>query len=409
MMKKKKLMILGAGPGQVPLIRKAGRMGIYVITVDYLPENIGHEFSDRYVNCSTVDCDCVLKSAMDLRIDGIITFASDVATSTVGYVAEACGLPGGYRSVSKIMSHKHLFRQFQLENGLDHPRFLVGRNWTGIAGKLDVLNPPIVFKPADTSGSRGMTRIDTIRIQACETAFRYARNYSRSGTVCVEELIEGEDVSGDGLMVNGNLHAVITCKFKRGFMPIGHAVPAAISRADQQRICREISDHCRALNYRTGPLDFDVRISDSRVTVLEMSPRLGGNGIPAIIEHGTGFDLTTAAIRFALGETVAVPEPLEVVTGCASWIFGSDRDGRFAESTSLNELKRKAPHVFDYAVHLRPGDRVSAFRHSGNALGYVLFDCPDQSKYSEIVSDLNRFLRIGIEEQDPVESKDIPR
>lgn len=76
----KKLMILGAGVSQLDAIRKAVELGFYVITVDYLPDNIGHKFSHQFVNCSTVDKEGILKIARDLSIDGIVTFASDVAT-----------------------------------------------------------------------------------------------------------------------------------------------------------------------------------------------------------------------------------------------------------------------------------------------------------------------------------------
>ncbi|MBL7086352.1 MAG: hypothetical protein ISS28_04565, partial [Candidatus Cloacimonetes bacterium] len=128
----KKIMILGAGYNQLPAIKKAVELGLYVITVDYLPDNIGHKYSHRYVNCSTTDRECVLKYATELKIDGIMTLASDVATTTVAYVAEKLGINGSGYEIAKIMSNKSLFRSFQKKNKLAHPGFIYGKDYLKI-------------------------------------------------------------------------------------------------------------------------------------------------------------------------------------------------------------------------------------------------------------------------------------
>jgi biotin carboxylase len=401
MSKLKKIMILGASPSQIPIIKKAVDLGVYVITVDYLPGNIGHTFSHEFVNCSTVDRECVYLAAVQREINGIVTFASDVATPSVGFVAEQCRLPGGNEKIATIMSNKILFRTFQKEAQIDHPAHVTGQSWLDVSDQLSTLKPPLLFKPSDTSGSRGITRTDTTTNDLCRPAFEYARQFSRVGSVCVEEYIEGDDISGDGLLLNGVLHAVVTHKLKQNFMPVGHAVPATISQADQERVMCEVEKHCKALGYTDGPLDFDVRVSKDRIVALEMSPRLGGNGIPAIIERGTGFDITSATLRLAMGEKIDVPD-LTVKHPCGSWIFGSEYSGKLTNIATLDEMKAAEPIVFEYRVNSSIGEVVSKFVHSGNGLGYALFDCPDGAKYCDIINRLKFALKLKVDSVEKV-------
>lgn len=396
MNKQKKLMILGASGGQLPLIQRAVELGHYVITVDYLPENVGHQFSHQYVNCSTVDQTGVLQFAQDLRIDGITTIASDVATATVGFVTERMALSGCPAWIANIMSNKASFRRFQHETGLNSPGFVTGEQFDQLASSLLNLTPPLMFKPVDTSGSRGVSRVDLVDHTQSKQAFDYARRFGRSKVVCVEEFINGTDVSGDGFLVNGQLYAVITQKHKQGYIPTGHSLPTNLSEADQIRVLDEVATTCRALSYTYGPVDFDVKVSPERVVVIEMSPRLGGNGIPKLIRRATGVDLVQETIQFALGEPNALSGQLGVVQRCGSWVFGSRQAGRLLHVAAPDVIRRLVPEVFDYEFSYQIGEELPIFEHSGNSLGYALFDCPANSSYCDVVERLRSAMQIKI-------------
>lgn len=393
---KKKLMILGAGPSQLPAIKKAVELGFYVITVDYFPGNLGHRYSHQYVNCSTVNQEGILKVARELNIDGIMTFASDVSTPTVSYVAEHLGVPGGPALVAETMSNKAKFRMFQQDQGLDSPGFVVGQCLKNIQDEIEALSPPLMFKPVDTSGSRGISSVGDKNYNTLSMAFDHAQSFSRSKLVCVEEFVPGTDVSGDGFLVDGQLFAVITRKYKRGFVPIGHSVPTNISEEKQARVLAEVSATCRKLGYTDGPLDFDVRVSSERTVILEMSPRLGGNGIPMLITRATDVDLIGATLFFALGHSVALPPEPEFVRSCASWVFGSNHTGRLEAIASEADLRATVPEVFEYVVHYKTGEEIPQFVHSGNSLGYVLFDFPLGSSYQAMVDRIWSALRFNV-------------
>ena len=118
----KRVLMLGGSNFQIPIIKKAKEMGLYVITCDYLPDNPGHKFSDEYHNVSTTDKEGVLELAKSLNIDGIVCYASDVSAPTAAYVAEKMKLPSQPYNSVYLLTHKDLFRKFLKENGFNVPK-----------------------------------------------------------------------------------------------------------------------------------------------------------------------------------------------------------------------------------------------------------------------------------------------
>lgn len=394
-----KLMILGAGPGQLPMIERAVELGCHVITVDNLPENCGHKRAQQQVHCSTTDKEGVLRAARELQIQGIVTFASDVATPTVAYVAQHLGLAGCGTEVAAITSNKANFKHFQKNNALNHPAFGTVTNPVHLGPDILQISPPLIVKPVDSSGSRGVVRVDTLDTKVFEEALVYAQNFSRSGEVVVESFLEGGDVSGDGFLINGQLFAVITQKYKQGFIPIGHGLPTNLPAALQELIVAEVSKTCALLGYRDGPIDFDVIVNDHQAVVVEMSPRLGGNGIPQLVEHYCGIDFIELSIRQALGMPNTLPDRKKPLRPCASWIIGSPCSGKLEFAATETEMRARVPQIFYYQFNYQINDSILRFEHSGNGLGYVLFEIPPNQNYSAMVQQLTTALNLTLAEQ----------
>lgn len=392
-------MLLGAGPFQVPGIRKASALGYRVITVDYLPDNPGHHYSSRYINCSTVDKQCVLQAAREFQVEGICTFSSDVAVPTVGYVCDQIGLPGVSRYAAEVMATKHRFREFLRDNEMYYPGFVFGTRIEDIIGRLDELRFPVVMKPVDTSGSRGVILVQEKDVAALRSAFEYSQQYSRSLTVCVEEFIEGTEVGGDGILINGHFEFIaITRKHMHGFVVAGHQLPAAISPADRLRIVSTLEQCCQALGYLDGPLNFDVMVNPRCITIIEMSARNGGNGLPQVISRGTGVDVEENSIRLAMGEPVDVVACGNTINGCGSCVFGSPASGILRSIATADSIIAEIPEVYDVYYALQAGDRVARFDDNSRMIGYALFDCPEAEDYASITTALEKALGVDVEE-----------
>jgi biotin carboxylase len=397
----KKLMVLGAGPFQIAGIRKAVELGHYVISVDNVPDNLGHRYAHRSLSCSTTHREELAEMAAALAIDGICTFSSDVAVPSVGYLCDRLDLPGVSRATAERMSAKHRFREAQMRAGLPHPAFMVANAPAQLRSLRDRLRFPLVFKPVDASGSRGVRLVPEPSAEEVASAFAYARSFSSSGSVCIEEFVPGREVGGDAVLIDGEIaFAAITEKHFQGFVVTGHNLPAMLSDDDRRRIRGAVEECARAVGYTRGPLNFDVKISPECLVVLEMSARNGGNGIPAIIYRATGVDVEKAAIQFALGEPVVLPPGVDadrlVRRGAASLVFGSRMDGTLRHINDLEQVRELVPELFELNVAVPVGGRVSPFEHNGNLVGCALFDCEDRDRYADIAARIEAALEMRV-------------
>jgi len=368
----KTLMILGAGAFQVAAIRKAAALGHRVVTVDYTPANIGHRYSHASVDASTTDPGAVLAAARAHEIDGIVTMASDVALPSVVHVAEALGLPGPPRELVEVATRKNRFRPLQERLGLGGPAFVevedfdrAIRSWPG---------GPAVVKPAVSSGSRGVVRLDVVDAGALPH-FQRARELSFDGCVCLEELIEGDDVTAEGFVLEGAIaHLSVTRKHVEGFSVIGHELPAALDPNLRRQIHGQLQAVFDETGYQAGPFDADFRIADRGAVLLEMSPRLGGNAVPLLVEAVTGVPLVELAIRHALGEPLAVAQARREAPPHAAVLLRSERSGTVRALASERAIRAQLPPLADWCLNLAVGDRVERFEHGGHVFGYCVVD-----------------------------------
>lgn len=190
----------------LPAIKAAHDLGVYVITCDYLPHNYAHQFADEYHNVSIIDKEAVLELAQKLHIDGIMSYATDPGVATAAYVAEKMHLPGNnpYESVA-ILQNKGRFRHFLQEHGFNVPKMKTFRDWNEVKLSLTDIEYPVIVKPTDSAGSKGVSRVD--REQDLEAAVSYALNHSIGHECIIEQFIEkdGFSTDTDSFSVDGKL------------------------------------------------------------------------------------------------------------------------------------------------------------------------------------------------------------
>lgn len=206
----KKLMILGGSRYAIPVIQAAKRLEIFTITADYLPDNIAHKYSDEYVNVSIIDKEATLAAAQRLQIDGIVSFGCDPGVVTAAYVAEKMGLPfqGPYKSV-EILQDKGLFRQFLAENGFNVPHAKRYTDKKAPFADIDFFTWPVIVKPVDSAGSKGVTKVDTP--EQLPQAVDAALHNSIGGSFIIEDFLvfEGYHSTSD-IFVEGNQLKFVT-------------------------------------------------------------------------------------------------------------------------------------------------------------------------------------------------------
>ncbi len=401
MTRQKKLLLLGGLRYLLPVIESAHEQGYYVITCDYLPDNIAHKYSDKYHNVSIVDKDAVLALARELEIDGIMSFAVDPGVVTAAYVQEQLGLPGNpYESVL-ILQNKDRFRSFLREHGFNVP-------WArGYASEEEAWEDrnawtyPVIVKPTDSAGSKGVSRVDGE--EDLREALGNALAHSISGKIIVEEFIEKVGCSSDSdcFSVNGELKFVsfsaqrFDVHASNPYTPSAYSWPSTMTKAQEDELAFEIQRLLRLLDMRTSVYNVETRIGrDGKAYIMEVSPRGGGNRLSEMLRYATGVDLITNAVRAAVGDEVTGVEQKPYRGHWAEVILHADKDGYFG-GLEIDE-KFRDRHVVEEDLWVKAGEKVSAFRGANDAIGTLVLRFETEEELEEALQEQKNWLKVVV-------------
>ena len=395
----KKLMILGGSRYALPVIKAAHELGCYVITCDYLPDNIAHKYSDEYCNVSIIEKDEVLEAAKSQKIDGIMSFACDPGVVTAAYVAEKLGLPscGPYESVC-ILQNKGRFRKFLTENGFTVP---MAKGYTLVEDALkdiDLFNWPIIVKPTDSAGSKGVTRVDDPA--KLKESIEYALSFSHSREFIIEDFITQKGFSSDtdSFSVDGKLKFVsFDCqrfdkKADNPYTPAAYNWPASISEEHQKELASEIQRLIKLLNMKSSIYNIETREStNGKAYIMECSPRGGGNRLAEMLRYATGVDLIKNAVRAAIGEPVIDVEQKPYDGFWAEIILHSDRAGIFKHLDISDEIKG---NVVEEDLWIKKGTKVGGFSAANEAIGTLVLKFDTQEKMLAQMDRMDELVRV---------------
>lgn len=389
----KKLMLLGGLGYLIPVIDAAHREGYHVITCDYIPDNIAHRYSDEYHNVSIVEKDKVLGLARTLDIDGIMSFAVDPGVVTAAYVQEKMGLPGNpYDSVC-ILQDKSRFRKFLKDNGFNVPAAISACNIEEAMEKISGLNFPVIVKPVDSAGSKGVTKIENP--EDLPPAFDHAMEYSICGKVIVEEFIEKEGCSSDSdcFSVDGKL--VFTSFSAQRFdisapnpyTPAAYSWPSTMPEATEKELEAEIQRLISLLGMKTSVYNIETRLgTDGKAYIMEVSPRGGGNRLSEMLRLSTGTDLIAAAVRSAVGDDPGHIKPCSYKGHWAEIILHSDKSGIYRKIEISHEMQG---HVVTTDLLVKPGDPVRKFNGANDCIGTMALKFDTEESLEAALSDMS--------------------
>ncbi len=399
----KRIMLLGGNYYQMTATKAAKRLGYYVISVDYLPDNPAHKYADEYHNVSTTDKEAVLELARSLNIDGIVSYASDVSAPTAAYVAENLGLPTNpYKSVL-MLTRKDLIRPFMEEHGFNVPRGKGFDDHDEAYGFCRTLNMPVMIKPADSSGSKGVSKIT--RIDEFDAAYEEALRYTRAGIIVVEEFIErsGYQVAGDAFMVNGEIvfAGLMNEHFDRlcnPLVPIGESYPSILPDEMRFKARNEISRLLSLLNMRNGAfnLDFIVDVS-GEVYILEIGPRNGGNLITDAIKQASGVDLAEYTVRNAVGEDCSDLKECSISQYTSSYVVHALEEGIYDSLWISDEIK---DDIVSCGMFVNKGDEVHKFDNGGFGIGAMIIKFDSLEKMLYRMDHMEEYIRVIVDKKE---------
>ena len=398
----KKLMLLGGMRYLVPVIEAAHKLGVYVITCDYLPNNIAHKYSDEYCNVSILEKDKVLEKAKELKIDGILSFACDPGVVTAAYVAEKMGLPssGPYESV-EILQNKGKFRKFLTENNFTVP---VAKQYTDIETALndtEMFNWPVIVKPTDSAGSKGVTKVE--EKDKLKDAINYALKFSHSNEFIIEDFLEkvGDSSDCDSFSIDGKLKFVSFSaqKFDENcenpYTPAAYTWPTSISKKHQKELTNEIQRLLTLLNMKSSIYNIETReCTNGKAYIMECSPRGGGNRLAEMVRYITGVDMITNIVKVALGMEPDSIEQQEIKDNWAEIILHSEKEGTFEKLWISDEI---SSNIVENDLWIKEGTKVGGFSGANEAIGTLILKFNNETQMNNMLNNINDYINVIVQ------------
>lgn len=401
----KKILLLGGSRYLVPVIEKAHDLGLYVITCDYLPDNIAHKYSDEYYNISIIDKAAVLNTAEKLNIDGVMSFACDPGVVTAAYVAEKMGLPFqcSYEAAS-ILQDKGLFREFLIKHGFNAPHAKRYTDKMQPFEDIDFFTWPVIVKPVDSAGSKGVTKVNTP--EELEMAIKTAIDNSHNGAFIIEDFLtfDGYHSSADPFTVEGKLEFVTYSdqlfdpEADNPYTPAKIIWPSSMKKEHQDFLNKEIQRLMDLLNVKTGIYNIETCVgSNGKPYIMEMSPRGGGCKIAEIQRFAFGVDLIENEIRKAVGMPILNAKQAECDGYWCEMVIHArpGQRGKFKRIIIDPEIKEKYVKVIDLAV--KSGDMVLPFTGANMSLGDMFLRFSSRDELDRVMNHVNDWLLIELE------------
>ena len=309
-----KVAIIGANEFQNKLIMKANSLGYETHVFAWAADDIGERTANHFYPISITDKDAILEKCHDIKPSAICSIASDLATLTVNYVAEKLNLPCNPTSILEQCTNKFKMREAMLDHGVKTPKFIkISADDTNFNTILTDFHFPVIVKPTDRSGSRGITKVESL--QKIPPAIKAATKESFEHRAIIEEFIDGNEYSCECITQNGKHHFLaFTKKYTTGaphFIETGHMEPSDIPENLQPTIKQEIFKALDALGIKNSASHTEFKIDqDGNFGIIEIGARMGGDCIGSdLVKLSTGNDFVKMVLDVALGNQLEFPKP----------------------------------------------------------------------------------------------------
>ena len=397
----KKLLIVGAGPDQIPAIEIAKGRGLEVYTTDGNPEAPGFALADGHATVSTHDAAATIAYAHRIRPDGVMTLASETGVPTVAKTAEALGLPGIGAQCAYLATNKNAMRQAFLKHGVPTTASARIVSYQELERFLAQHPLPVVLKPSDCSGQRGTTKLEHMADAA--TALKEALHFSTDAAAIVETFAEGPEINVTAVIHRGEITLLslsdrVTAAPPHFGIAIEHAAPPAITAAQRSALEQAAIASIRAIGLVDGIAYPQIILSPAGPRVLEIAARIPGGFMREVARALSGIDLIEIAILQALGAPFALSDLGRTKFPAVNVKFLTELDtapaGTRIEAIDGLDTARAAPGVESVHFGLRAGASIPALNSSAARFGAVIATGSSRTDAQSLASAAARHIHL---------------
>ncbi|NLA24485.1 MAG: ATP-grasp domain-containing protein [Bacteroidales bacterium] len=387
---KKSILVFGGSDFQRSLIKECMKMGLFTIVIDPNPNAEAKDYAHAFEVVGGQDFERTCKVVEKYNIDAIITGATDKPLIMMARIAEKYGLNFISEETARLSTDKFLMKQKFQENNLPHAKGIL------IEEINDNLQYPLIIKPSDNSGSRGVIFCENK--QDLETIFDEAKTHTKKSYLIAEEFIEGKEYSIESIHYNGMSKILqITEKIVTPlpyFIELGHIQPADIEPKTLKSLEELLDKATKAFGFESCGAHNEVKMNNGNITLIEVSPRIGGDFISStLVKSSTGINMEKALIQMALGEEPQLEVYKPAVSGIFFFFF---KEGKIKSLNNIESILN-IPEVIQYEFRLKQGDIIPKIKTGVDRYGYFILKTENKNKLVEVKNKIFDSIKIEIE------------
>lgn len=389
----KKLLVQGAGRGNLGIVKSARAHGVYTIATGLGGNYPCSKLVDKECFADITDCDAVLTVARENKIDGAIICCSDTGLHAVGRCNDVLRLSGITERSSIVSSNKNLMKEALINNNVRTARYYKISNLTELNQAVEQIGYPIIIKATDLQGSRGINIVK--QSLELEDAFNNVMSQTKVGYCIVEQFLIGREYGAQAFVYNDEVLFVlphgdetILCKTA---VPVGHYMPYELSDSLKRDTELQVKNAIKALRLNNCAINVDLIEVDGKAYIIELTGRVGANCLPELVSNYFGINYYDMILYTALGED---PRPIfearKHESATLARMIQSDKSGILKSISEIN-----IPDI-DLLMFVKVGDEVRQFTNCNDAIGQIvvqgatLSEC--ETKITEALSRLNLII-----------------
>lgn len=398
-MMSKRLLILGAGRGQIGLYEAAKQMGIVTIA-GTMPDNNPPciPLADEVCYMNIADPEDVLEKAKELNLDGVATCCLDTGIAALGKTCDELGLTGLSEQAAIMCNDKSKMKKAFIEYGVSTAKYFEVVTQKELEDALEKIKLPVIVKATDLQGSRGIYIAKTK--EKAIKGFTEAMRLTRRSYCIVEEYIEGWEFGAQAFVKDEEILFVMphgdNTYMSHTAVPVGHYVPLDCNQDVNRQTEVAVRSAIRALSLNNCAVNVDLILKDGTVYVIELTGRVGANCLPELVKINYGVEYYKMIAALAIGD-----DPIEYwkqknsyeTAGLAKMIISTEKSGVLKE---IAYQDHNDPDVIQVSFFKKPGDEIRRFVDSNDCIGQIIVKGKDmnscEKKEQEVLDDIHMIL-----------------
>ena len=387
--KGKKILIQGAGRGNLGFIKTAKKHGVYTIVTGLGGDYPCNPYADLLCQADISDPDAILNVAQEHNVDGAVICCSDTGLRAIGRCNDVLGLKGLSEESAMVSSNKLLMKERLISDGVRTARFFKIRNKCELQNAVNEIGYPVIIKATDLQGSRGINIVRTPEMLI--DAFQEVMAMTKQDYCIVEEFIVGVEYGAQAFVYGGQVlfvlpHGDETMMCKTA-VPIGHYMPYMLSDSLSEDTYIQVTNAIKSLGFDNCAVNVDLIERDGKAYIIELTGRVGANCLPELVGNYFGINYYEMILYTALGYS-----PLEIFESRTSPSATLARMVRVNKSGMVKRIH--LPVCEDAEIHMfvKENDEVRAFTNCNDAVGEVIIRASDlhscEEKMNEVMSSI---------------------